>query len=423
MRPVINEPSRDSFDYVCFTCRDSIVISVSGSALASKYFELIDENPDTRVEIQADIRQYKGKNYPMFEENLAYFLRLVEDLNHRSYSFRDWESGHTGADLSCYTNIPAPDKELIQTSQKEIFAKSVDQSYNELISDLKIRSEKSINLTLLHNSEIKTVRQLLFGKNPKQEGIIRLGNWGLPYDEIKSIQEYHRDAVNGTLDLSTILSPNQKIRIGSIQKLNQLKINALAYYKYMEYLDDLMQPIKISKSAAGKEDSMVLLELVYIACQGSISNNRNLFELVKLLSWEKPKASNAAISLKKLGYIKMLNLDGDIELTELGKQKFEENIDSSSSDSEQFTKEEIQVINSKLDSILEAVEKLDVGHEVIFDEIDSLRNDAKKFSKKDFKSMAIGKLLSLGLDGLLDKNSISDFLHDLFGNDVNRYLK
>ena len=46
-----------------------------------------------------------------------------------------------------------------------------------------------------------------------------------------------------------------------------------------------------------------------------------------------------------------------------------------------------------------------------------------EMSKKDFKSMAIGKLFSLGLDGLLDKKIVSECLHNLIGNDYIKYLE
>ena len=96
---------------------------------------------------------------------------------------------------------------------------------------------------------------------------------------------------------------------------------------------------------------------------------------------------------------------------------------NSSSEEIMFTSEELKKINLRIESILETIEKLDVGHEIIYDEIESLRADAQKLSKKDFKSMAIGKLLSLGLDGLLDKNIVSECLHNLIGNDFIKYLE
>lgn len=119
-----------------------------------------------------------------------------------------------------------------------------------------------------------------------------------------------------------------------------------------------------------------------------------------------------------------LHLDGEIELTALGVQEIKDNLlNDTSNQNDKFNNEELKIINSKIDSILESLEKLDVGHEVIFNEIESLRDNAKKLSKKDFKSMALGKLFSLGIDGLLDKNDVTGFLRDLIGSDFNKYLK
>ena len=308
IRPVIDEPSRDSFDYVCFTCRSSIVIAVSGSALASYYFEKLDQNPEARQELQADIRQYNGKYYPLYEETLAYFLKMVEDLNHRSYSYRDWESGRMGADLSCYTNITDEDKGLITSKQNELFTKSVDSKLNELIKDYEIRSERSINVNLLQSSEIKTVRQLHFGKFQKQDGTIKLGNWGLPFEDILSIQKYFKDAINGVLDLSTIVNPNQKERIGTISKTNQSKINALAYHKYLDHLESITDTGKFFSTSGKSNDSMDLLKLLCDYSKGSTAVSFNLFELGKMLEWDKRKSSDIALSLRKSGLINMLNL-------------------------------------------------------------------------------------------------------------------
>ncbi|MCJ7447154.1 MAG: hypothetical protein MUO72_05660 [Bacteroidales bacterium] len=420
----MDDPSRDSYDYVCYTCRDSIVIAVSGSALASSYFEKLNDSPNARNELQADIRQYSGKYYPLYEDTLAYFLQIIQDLNHRSYSYRDWEAGYLGANLSLYTNISKEDKELILSKQKEIFTNSVDLKLEGLIVDLKGRSDKSINVNLLHSSEIKTVRHLLFGNFQKQDGIIKLGNWELYHDEILSIQKYYRDAINGVLDLSSIVNPNQKVKIGTINSINQAKIKALAYHKYLNHLESISEPIKHSSISSKSEDPLDLLQLLYKESNGHSSKGFNLFELGKILGLDRKKSGDLALSLKKSGFIEMLNLDGEIELTPLGILKIENDVFNFSTNQEdKFSKEELRIINSKIDSILEAIEKLDVGHEVIFEEIESLRVDAQKFSKKDFKSMALGKLFSLGIDGLLDKNDISSFLHNLLGNDFNKYLK
>ena len=88
-----------------------------------------------------------------------------------------------------------------------------------------------------------------------------------------------------------------------------------------------------------------------------------------------------------------------------------------------FSKKELEEINKKIDHILEKLERIDMGNEVIFDEIESFRNDAKKLSKKDFKSMVIGKFVSMGIDSILPREQLSEIFNLLINDDFGKYLK
>lgn len=79
------------------------------------------------------------------------------------------------------------------------------------------------------------------------------------------------------------------------------------------------------------------------------------------------------------GYVEILTKGGHIKLTSSGISKIEETLSENADfDIDKFSFEELKSINSKIDSILEAVEKLDIGHEVIFEEIESIILFSKK---------------------------------------------
>lgn len=417
--PIIDEAGRDSFDYVCENCRPSFVISVSGSVINSEYLNMLEDNIYARNELQADVRQYIGKNYPLLVDTLSYFLRIEKDLSYKSFTYSEWLSGFLGSDLGAYKNIP--EEELVKINQKksEIFTTLVEQSYNELNANLDLRLKKSINRNELIISEISTVHMLLKGEISGFTGNVSLGNWEIPLNDVIKIQKYYREAVNGKLNLDTLVSPNQKTMIGTAKIETQFKVKVLSYEKYLKHLEEtISKGISVSTK---KQERFELLKVLYELCDGSTSNSSILSEIGKKLNWDGKKVRDIAHTLMDLGYVEILTKDGDIQLTPFGLRTIEEFQDDKPN-SDNFSNEEIKTILSKIDQILDSLEKLDLGHEIIYDEIESLKDDAQKMSSKDFKSMAIGKLFNLGIDGLLDPSNVSDFLKNLFGYDF-KYLK
>lgn len=422
IKPVIDGGGGDSFDYICNECRPGLIISISGSALASEYLEGLDNNQYARKELQADIRQFNGNNYPLYEDSLSYFLQIEKAFNYRQYTYSDWLSGLLGSNINFFNTIPREELAKISTKQNEIFSENVEKTYNELLADLNSRSARSIRKQELLKYEISEVKLVLQGEINMEDGIVDLGNWKLPLNEIIKIKKYYREAVNGNLDLSTIVGPNQIIRIGSSRVETQYKVKAIAFEKYLKYLESIIKNGSPDKPKS--QERLDYLRILYDECEGNSSSICNLIEIGKKLNWDVKKSRDISNTLMDFGYVEILTKDGHIKLTSSGISKIEEMLSSDADvDTDKFSIDELKNINSKIDLILEAVEKLDTGHEVIFEEIESLRTDAQKLSKKDFKSMALGRLINLGIDGLLDQNSISEFLKNLIGNDFNKYLK
>jgi hypothetical protein len=75
-----------------------------------------------------------------------------------------------------------------------------------------------------------------------------------------------------------------------------------------------------------------------------------------------------------------------------------------------FSDGEIIKLKDKIDKILEHLNKLGLGQEIIFDEIQVMRYSASQLTKKDFKMLFLGKVISTGFMKLInDKDFINYF--------------
>lgn len=72
----------------------------------------------------------------------------------------------------------------------------------------------------------------------------------------------------------------------------------------------------------------------------------------------------------------------------------EENL--ASGDEEEYSLSELNELHQRIDSVLEKLDKLGLGQELIYNEIDDLKSKSKKVTKKDLKMMLIGKIVSFG---------------------------
>jgi len=72
-------------------------------------------------------------------------------------------------------------------------------------------------------------------------------------------------------------------------------------------------------------------------------------------------------------------------------------------------------MDKKLDLILEKLELLDTGHEVLFEEIEELRDLYGKLNKKNWIELLKGKLLDISISQLLDKDNI-EFIYNTLTN-------
>lgn len=81
-------------------------------------------------------------------------------------------------------------------------------------------------------------------------------------------------------------------------------------------------------------------------------------------------------------------------------------------DDEEYNISELIDLHSKIDNVLEKLEKLGLGQEIIFEEIEGLKSKSKKISKKDLKLILIGQLISFGGD-VIDTDTASQIFEQL----------
>lgn len=61
-----------------------------------------------------------------------------------------------------------------------------------------------------------------------------------------------------------------------------------------------------------------------------------------------------------------------------------------------YSKSELSDLNQRIDQVLEQLNKLGLGQEIIFDEIDRLKTISDKIGKKDLSLLLLGQLVSYG---------------------------
>lgn len=123
-----------------------------------------------------------------------------------------------------------------------------------------------------------------------------------------------------------------------------------------------------------------------------------------------PEIQKVISYLKSKNYISLQNKDGQFQLTASGLDFIEEKILGDN----YLSKSELKNFDEKLDEILNKLNKLGFGQEIIFDEIEELRVKSRKFSKSDFKKLAIGSIINLTIDNNVSNETANQILKMIF---------
>ena len=83
-----------------------------------------------------------------------------------------------------------------------------------------------------------------------------------------------------------------------------------------------------------------------------------------------------------------------------------------SDDDVDYSLSELVELHKRIDNVLENLEKLGFGQQIIFEEIEELKAKSKKISKKDLKVMLIGKIVGFGM-GKIDSELAAQIFEEI----------
>jgi len=179
----------------------------------------------------------------------------------------------------------------------------------------------------------------------------------------------------------------------------------------------------MSQTNPSKLRNTFLLE-GYNVCKGSTSKFTKTYKIGEILGLNEENAWDIASYWNDSGCIEILDKDGNMRLTSLGIDKVEQELANEPIlEDEEFTNEEIIELHRKIDEILNILERLGKGQEIIFDEIEGLKQKGKVLSKKDFQLLLIGKLIVYGINKTLDNSTVKEIYQTLVGGDINNLLR
>lgn len=83
---------------------------------------------------------------------------------------------------------------------------------------------------------------------------------------------------------------------------------------------------------------------------------------------------------------------------------------------------ELVDLNKRIDKVLQELNKLGLGQNILFDEIEELKGKGKKISKKDLKLLLIGKIVSFGMK-TIDTDTAQNIFRTITGVDMGKLLE
>src|SRR5699024_4266787 len=93
-----------------------------------------------------------------------------------------------------------------------------------------------------------------------------------------------------------------------------------------------------------------------------------------------------------------------------------------SGNDEEYNLNELADLHSRIDDVLDKLEKLGYRQKIIFDEIEELKSKSKKITKKDLKMMLIGKLVSFGV-GKINTDTASQIFETITDINLSKHIR
>ena len=213
------------------------------------------------------------------------------------------------------------------------------------------------------------------------------------------------------------------ISINSSHNIDNYQILAMIDDEGVKYVDEIKR-----KSLIKKTDKEIILAVLNQMTEDGQYSAETLFKeagvdddvrqeyiknkmieknLIKVSSW-----SNQQILITYEGRI----LDSD-SYDELFRKILDEK-------NNYIKKEDIELINKKIDDVIEWLKKGDLGNEIIYEELQEMKEKGKILDPKNWKQLLLGKLLALaGDEGTrLGKNLVKDIYEKVTDGDYTNLL-
>ncbi len=232
--PIIDDGGRDSFDYECQgNCKKHIAISKFGL----DRLEEIKSNPRAQEEIKEDIQNSLEDRYLLNSNTINFFGGYDYEDTSIEKTYERWISGDLFGIPSKYKGISSDELDRIYEHQNEIFNIKEKEELNEIIKSFESKKEKSSRPKKLIEKELSLINEVLEG-NYDGEVPVRIGNIELDTYILKNIPFFYNKLIDGIVDCSMILSPNQKKLIGLQRKLEIASIYAKVLIDYHQFISN-----------------------------------------------------------------------------------------------------------------------------------------------------------------------------------------
>jgi predicted transcriptional regulator len=207
----------------------------------------------------------------------------------------------------------------------------------------------------------------------------------------------------------------QKYRVKRLNETFEL------FRDYSNLIDSLkeIEPPKIN--SIGKKQDYILEKLSHVF-------NDNYYDISLILklnniSYRTDEPSEIADDLDRRGYVvkkeKYSNKDG-VRLTVKGANYIERKLNSKKRKNEKKASE--NSLNEKIDEILQRLNKLGLGQEIIYDDFEEMRLLQEKLTKKSWSQLLKGKLFDLTVSKLLNKET-ANFIYEFLTNEKLKFLE
>lgn len=200
------------------------------------------------------------------------------------------------------------------------------------------------------------------------------------------------------------------------EKIRAFKDIVRTQLKSVKTIEDYLLLLNKLQKEDHKNIESIQQKLDYIMQMLYLVFNDNHYRIstildINFVSYRKNEPEELAVNLLKKGYVSTLGYGKDnVKLTVKGAAYVER---KKKADTKKKVQNKEQEINKKIDVVLEKLESLGYGQEIIFEEIEELKSLSTKLNKKNWLQLLKGKVIDLAVSQVINKETASYILDTL----------